>query len=322
MTHPLLRLAAGLALAGAGTALLAQPFPSKPIRIIVAFPPGGGTDIVARTIAPKLTDAVGQQVVVDNRAGASGLLGTELAAKAAPDGHTIFMGTMGNLSVNPLLFPKTPIDTARDFAPLTQAVSVTFILYAHPSFPVKTVKDLIDLAKTRPGQINYASSGAGGAPHLAAELLNSMAGIKMVHIAYKGSGPSFVDVLGGQVPLTMDSLTQGLPYVQSGRLRAVATLGPKRSPVLPNVPTVGETLKGYEVVNWFGLVAPAATPRDVINRLYTEIVKILRMPDIKERLSSQGADPVGNSPEEFGAFMKAETAKWARVIKEANIHAD
>jgi tripartite-type tricarboxylate transporter receptor subunit TctC len=201
-------------------------------------------------------------------------------------------------------------------------VSVTFILYVHPSFPVKTVRELINLVKSRPGQINYASSGAGGAPHLAAELLNSMAGIKMVHIAYKGSGPSFIDVLGGQVPLTMDSLTQGLPYVQSGRLRAVATLGPKRSPVLPDVPTVGETVKGYEVVNWFGLVAPAGTPREVLNRLHGEIVKILRMPDIKERLSSQGADPVGSSQEEFGAFMKSESAKWARVIKEANIRAD
>jgi tripartite-type tricarboxylate transporter receptor subunit TctC len=201
-------------------------------------------------------------------------------------------------------------------------VSVTFMLYVHPSFPVKSVKDLIALTKAHPGKINYASSGSGGAPHLAAELFNSLAGVKMVHIAYKGSGPSFIDVLGGQVPLTMDSLTQGLPYVKSGRLRALATLGPARSPVLPEVPTVGETLKGYEVVNWFGLVAPAATPRDVISRLHSEIVKILRMPDIKERLSSQGADPVGSSPEEFGAFMKSEAAKWARVIKEANIRAD
>lgn len=320
--HRLPYLLATLALISVSTAPHAQSFPTKPVRIIVAFPPGGGTDIVARTIAPKLSDVFGQQVVVDNRAGASGLLGTELAAKAPPDGHTIFMGTLGNLSVNPLLFPKAPFDVARDFAPLTQAVSVTFILYVHPSFPVKTVKELINLVKSRPGQINYASSGAGGAPHLAAELLNSMAGMKMVHIAYKGSGPSFIDVLGGQVPLTMDSLTQGLPYVQSGRLRAVATLGPKRSPVLPDVPTVGETLKGYEVVNWFGLVAPAATPREVLNRLHGEIVKILRMPDIKERLSSQGADPVGSSQEEFGAFMKSETAKWTRVIKEANIRAD
>ena len=311
-----------LALAGAATGLLAQPFPNKTVRIIVPFPPGGGVDIVARTISPKLSEALGQQVVVDNRAGASGIVGTDLAAKAAPDGHTIFMGTLGNISVNPLLFPKLPFDIGRDFAPLTQAVAVTFMLYVHPSVPVKSVKDLIALAKSRPGQINYASSGGGGAPHLAAELFNSMAGVKMVHIAYKGSGPSFIDLLGGQVPLTFDSLTQGLPYVKSGRLRAVATLGPARTPVLPDVPIVGDTLKGYEVVNWFGVMVPAATPRDVINRLHVEIVKVLRMPDIRERLSSQGADPVGSSPEEFGAFMKAETAKWARVIKEANIRAD
>ena len=311
-----------IALAGAASALLAQPYPAKPVRIIVPFPPGGGLDIVARTISPKLSEALGQQIVIDNRGGASGLLGTELAAKAAPDGYTIFMGTLGNLSVNPLLFPKAPFDIARDFTPLTQAVAVTFMLYTHPSFPVKTVRELIAIAKARPGQINYASSGAGGAPHLAAELFNSVAGVKLVHVPYKGSGPSFIDLLGGQIPLTFDSLTQGLPYVNSGRLRAVATLGPKRTPVLPQVPTVEETLAGYVVVNWFGLVAPAATPRDVVNRLHTALVKVLRMPDIRERLSAQGADPVGSTMEEFGAFMKAETAKWALVIKAANIHVD
>jgi len=300
----------------------AQTFPSRPVRIIVAFPAGGGTDIVARTLSPKLSEALGQQVVVDNRGGASGLVGTELAAKSAPDGHTLFMGTLGNLSVNPLLFSKLPFDVARDFAPLTQAVSVTFMLYVHPSLPVKTVRDLITLAKSRPGSINYASSGSGGAPHLAAELFNSLAGIKMIHVPYKGSSPSFTDVLGGQVPITFDSLTQGLPYVKAGRLRAVATLGPKRTQVLPDVPTVNETLAGYEVVNWFGIVVPAGTPREVIARLHSEIVKILRMPDISERLSAQGSDPVGSSPDEFGAFMKSETAKWARVIKEANIRAD
>jgi tripartite-type tricarboxylate transporter receptor subunit TctC len=300
----------------------AQTFPSRPVRIIVAFPAGGGTDIVARTLSPKLSEALGQQVVVDNRGGASGLVGTELAAKSAPDGHTLFMGTLGNLSVNPLLFSKLPFDVARDFAPLTQAVSVTFMLYVHPSLPVKTVRDLITLAKSRPGSINYASSGSGGAPHLAAELFNSLAGIKMIHVPYKGSSPSFTDVLGGQVPITFDSLTQGLPYVKTGRLRAVATLGPKRTQVLPDVPTVNETLAGYEVVNWFGIVVPAGTPREVIARLHSEIVKILRMPDISERLSAQGSDPVGSSPDEFGAFMKSETAKWARVIKEANIRAD
>ena len=317
-----LRTVITVMLAAVSPALFAQAFPSKPVRIIVAFPPGGGTDIVARTMSPKLTDLLGQQVVVDNRAGASGLVGTELAAKAAPDGHTIFMGTLGNLSVNPLLFPKAPFDVARDFAPLTQAVAVTFMLYVNPYVPVKTVKDLITLVKSRPDGVNYASSGSGGAPHLAGELFNSLAHIKMIHVPYKGSSPSFVDVLGGQVPLTFDSLTQGLPYIKSGKLRGVATLGPVRTPVLPDVPTVGETLKGYEVVNWFGIVAPAATPRDVIARLHTEIVKVLRMPDIKERLSAQGADPVGSSPEEFGAFMKSESAKWARVIKEANIRAD
>lgn len=320
--HRWTRFTLALALVSAVPVTLAQSFPTKPVRIIVAFPAGGGTDIVARTISSKLSEALGQQVVIDNRGGASGLLGTELAAKAAPDGYTLFMGTLGNLSVNPLLFPKVPFDVARDFAPLTQAVAVTFMLYVHPSFPVKSVRDLVALAKARGASINYASSGSGGAPHLAAELFNSLAGVKMVHVPYKGSGPSFIDLLGGQVPLTFDSLTQGLQYVKTGRLRAVATLGPARTPVLPDVPTVGDTLKGYEVVNWFGLVAPAATPREVINRLHSEIVKVLRLPDIKERLVAQGTDPVGSTSDDFGAFMKAETAKWARVIKEANIRAD
>jgi len=316
------RIVTALALAATAASAIAQPYPSKPVRIIVAFPPGGGTDIVARTISPRLSEALGQQVVVDNRAGAAGVVGTEIAAKSPPDGYTLFMGTLGNLSVNPLLYPKLPFDVTRDFAPLMQVVAVTFMLYVHPSFPVKTVKDLVALAKSRPGQINYASSGAGGAPHLAAELFNAMAGVKMIHIPYKGSALSFTDVMGGQVPLTFDSLTQGLPYVQGGRLRAVATLGPKRTAVLPDVPTVGETLRGYEVVNWFGLVIPAATPRDIVTRLHAEILKILRMPDIHDRLVSLGSDPVGSTPEEFGAFMKSETAKWARVIKEANIRAE
>jgi len=320
--RPPLQIALALMLAGASPCALAQAFPAKPVRIIVAFPPGGGTDIVARTISPKLSEFLGQQVVIDNRSGAAGIVGTDLAAKSPPDGYTIFMGTLGNLSVNPLLYPKLPFDVARDFAPLTLVVAVTFMLYSHPSFPVATVKDLIALAKSRPGHVNYASSGIGGAPHLGAELFNSMAGVKMVHIAYKGSGPSFTDLLGGQVPITFDSMVQGLPYVKSGKLRAVATLGPKRSPVLPAVPTVGETLPGYEVVNWFGTVVPAATPRDVVMRLHTEMVKVLRLPEIRERLIAQGTDPVGNSTEEFGAFMKSETAKWAKVIKEADIRAE
>jgi len=306
------------------TSLLApaQPFPSRPVRIIVGFPPGGGTDIVARTLSPRLSEALGQPVVIDNRGGASGLVATELAAKSAPDGYTLFMGTLGNLSVNPLLFPKIPFDVARDFAPVTQVVSVTFMLYVHPSLPVKTVRQLIVLAKERAGQLNYASSGSGGAPHLAAELFNSLAGVKLVHIPYKGSGPSFTDLLSGQVPITFTTLTQGLQYVKSNRLRAVATLGPARTPVLPDVPTVSETLPGYEVVNWFGLVVPVMTSRDVVARLHDDFIKVLQTPEVKEKLVAQGTDPVGNTPEEFGAFMKAETAKWARVIREANIRAD
>jgi tripartite-type tricarboxylate transporter receptor subunit TctC len=306
------------------TSLLApaQPFPSRPVRIIVGFPPGGGTDIVARTLSPRLSEALGQPVVIDNRGGASGLVATELAAKSAPGGYTLFMGTLGNLSVNPLLFPKIPFDVARDFAPVTQVVSVTFMLYVHPSLPVKTVRQLIVLAQERAGQLNYASSGSGGAPHLAAELFNSLAGVKLVHIPYKGSGPSFTDLLSGQVPITFTTLTQGLQYVKSNRLRAVATLGPARTPVLPDVPTVSETLPGYEVVNWFGLVVPVMTSRDVVARLHDDFIKVLQTPEVKEKLVAQGTDPVGSTPEEFGAFMKAETAKWARVIREANIRAD
>ena len=306
----------------ASNAVYAQAWPNKPVRILIAFPPGGAIDIVARIMGPRLSESIGQPVLVENRPGAGGLLGTELAAKAAPDGHTVFFGTLGNLSVNPLLYPKLPFDIDRDFAPLTQVVSTTFMLYVNPASPVKTVNDLIALAKSRPGTLNYSSSGNGGAPQLAAELFNSMAGVKMVHIPYKGSNQSVTDVIGGQVQLTFDSLALGLPYVKAGKLRAVATLGPKRISQLPDVPSVSETLPGYEVTNWFGMVVPAATPRDIIARLYGEILKVLRLPEVRNSLIAQGTEPVGSSPEEFRAFMKSEAAKWARVIKEANIRAD
>jgi tripartite-type tricarboxylate transporter receptor subunit TctC len=318
-------------LIGAATGLLAaavcgiagaQPYPVKPVRMIVAFPPGGGTDLVARIVGPRLGDALGQTVIIDNRAGASGLVGTEVAAKAPPDGYTLFLGTLGNLSVNPLLFGKLAFDIERDLQPITNVVAVTFMLYVHPSVPVKTVRDLIALAKSRPGEINFASSGAGGAPHLGAELFNLLAGVRMVHVPYKGSGPSFSDLLGGHVPVTFDSLVQGLQYVKDGRLRAVATLGARRSPVLPEVPTVGESLPGYELTNWFGLVTQSAVPRDIVARINGEMVKVLRQPDVRERLLALGAEPVGDTPEQFGAFMKDETRKWGRVIREAKIRAD
>jgi tripartite-type tricarboxylate transporter receptor subunit TctC len=292
------------------------------VRIIVAFPPGGGVDIVARAVGPKLTEIWRQQVIVDNRAGASGMIGTEFAARAAPDGHTIFIGTLGNLAVNPHLFPKMAVDPLRDFVPVTLLVAVHFVMVAHPSLPARNVKELIALARARPGQINYSSSGAGGAPHLGGELFKVMAKVDLVHVPYKGSGPSFQDLLGGHVSMTFDSLVQSLPYIKSGKLKALAVLGKMRSPLLPEVPTVAETVPGYDLTNWFGLVAPAATPREIIAKLNEDWAKVLLNPEVRTKLSGMGADVVGNKPEEFGAFMKAETAKWAKLVKEAHIRAE
>ncbi len=300
-----------------------QAFPVKPVRIIVAFPPGGGTDIVARIVGQKLGESWGQQVVVENRAGASGVIGTEVAARAAPDGYTWFMGTMGNLTVNQYLYQKMPVDPQRDLTALSQVVAVHFVMVSHPSLPAKNVKELIALAKAQPGKINYASSGPGGAPHLAGELLKSMAGIDLVHIPYKGSGPSFTDLLGGQVSLTFDSLLQALPYIKAGKLNALAVLGSKRSPLLPQVPTVSESgVPGYELTNWFGLVVPAATPRDLVTRFQGDVSKVLAQPDVRDKLQAMGADVIGSMPDRFAAFMRAETAKWGKVIKAANIRAE
>lgn len=320
------RLAAGILAALAAAAsqgAFAQAFPAKPVRIVVAFPAGGGTDIVARIIAPKLADLWGQQVIVDNRAGASGVIGTEFAARSVPDGHTLFLGTMGNLTVNQHLMPNMPVDPVRDFAPVTQVVAVPFVLVANPSLPARDVRELIALARARPGQINYSSSGAGGAPHLAGELFKSMAKVNLVHVPYKGSGPSFQDLLGGQVSLTFDSLVQALPYIRSEKLRALAVLGEARSPLLPDVPTVAESgLSGYELTNWFGLVAPAATPRETLMRIHADVTKVLQDPAVPEKLSAMGATVIGNTPEQFGAVMREDSAKWARLIKETGIRAD
>jgi len=300
----------------------AQSFPAKPVRIVVAFPPGGGIDIVARLMGPKLTDIWNQPVVVENRPGASGVIGTEAAARSAPDGYTVFFGTLGNFTANQYLYPKMAVDPLRDMAPLTQVAAVHFVMIAHPSLPARNVKELIALAKARPGQINYSSSGPGGAPHLATELLKSMAGINLVHIPYKGSGPSFVDLLAGQVSLTSDSLLQALPYIKAGRLRALAVLSQKRVQLLPDVPASVETLPGFELTNWYGMAVPAATPRDIVNRLYGDLSKVMQQPDFRDRVSGMGADVIGNTPEQFAAFMKAESTKWGRVIKEANIKAE
>jgi len=322
MRKPGLGLAALLAFVATASGALAQAFPSKPVRIVVAFPAGGGTDIVARLLAPKLTETWEQQVIVDNRAGASGVIGTEFAARSAPDGTTLFLGTLGNLAVNQHLYPKMTVDPLRDFAPVTQVVAVHFVMVANPSLPARNVGELIALAKSRPGQINYSSSGPGGAPHLAGELLKSMAKVDIVHVPYKGSAPSFQDLLGGRVSFTCDSLVQALPYIRDGRLVALAVLGAARSPLLPGVPTVGETLPGYELTNWFGLVAPAATPRAAVAKIHGDVVKVLRDPAITEKLSGMGATAIGNEPNEFGAIMRADSEKWGKLIHEANIKAE
>src|SRR5258708_5436892 len=280
--------------AATGADALAQTFPAKPVRIVVAFPPGGGTDIVARLLAPRLTQAWAQQVIVDNRAGASGVIGTEFAARSAPDGHTLFMGTLGNLAVNPHLIAKMPVDPLRDFAPVTQVVAVHFVMVAHPSLPARNVDELIALARSRPGEINYSSSGPGGAPHLAGELFKSMAKVNLVHV----------------------------PYIREQRLVGLAVLGAARSPLLPGVPTVAESLPGYELTNWFGLVAPAAVPGAIIARIHADVVKVLQDAGIAERLSAMGATAVGNTPEQFGAAMRADSEKWGRLIREANIRAE
>jgi len=285
--------------------------------------PGGGVDIVARLVGPKLSDIYGQQVVVDNRAGAAGVIGTELAARAAPDGYTWLMATMGNLAVNRHLYAKMTVDPVRDLAPVTQVVAVHFVMVAHPSLPASNVKALIALAKTQPEKITYASSGAGGAPHLAGALFNSMANVKLAHVPYKGSGPSFVDLLGGHVMLTFDSMLQALPYIKSSRLKVLAVLGPKRAPQLPQVPTISESgLPGYELTNWFGLTLPGGTSRDLVTRVHGDVSKVLQQPDVREKLVEMGADVVASSPQDFATFLAAESAKWAKVIKEADIKAE
>jgi tripartite-type tricarboxylate transporter receptor subunit TctC len=310
------------ALACASIAAGAQTYPARPLRIVLGFPPGGGVDLVARILAPRLTESLGQPVIIDNRPGANGLIGTEIAARAAPDGHTLFLGTTGNLSVNPTLYPSSKLDIDRAFAPVTQVSSVPFLLYLHPALPPRTVAEFVAFAQARPGKIHFYSGGVGGLPHLAGELLNNVAGLKTVHVPYKGAAPGLTDLIGGQVQYGFGAVAVGLPHVKAGRLLALATTGPKRLALRPEIAAMNETLSGFEVVNWFGMVVPAGTPRQIIARLHAELTTAMSLPEIARKLIAQGTDPVGSSPEAFGAFMKAETGKWAQVIKSADIRAD
>jgi tripartite-type tricarboxylate transporter receptor subunit TctC len=300
----------------------AQSYPTKPVRLIVPFPPGSGVDIVSRIVSPRLGEALGQQVVVDNRAGAGGIVGAEIAAKAAPDGYNLFMATAGILTVVPLL-SKVSYGVARDFMPVTLVASVPSMLVVHPAMPVKTLKDLIALAKAKPGAINYASTGSGTLPHLAAELLKREAKIDIVHVPYKGSGPAMTDLLGGHVDMFFGNMLSVVPLVKSGKLRALAVTSLKRSPVAPQVPTVAELgFPGFEAGTWFGLLVPTGTPTDIVARLHADMVKALHHPDVEQHLAEQGATAIGNTPEAFGRYIASETEKWKRVLPSSGVRTE
>ena len=301
----------------------AQSYPSKPVRMIVPFPAGGATDIVGRLIAQKLTESWGQQVIVDNRGGAGGTIGSDSAAKAAPDGYTMLVGTSSTHAVAPSLYSRLAYDPVRDFAPVTLIANATILLAIHPSLPARSVRDLIAIAKKEPDALSFASSGNGGISHLVGEQFKAVAGVRMLHVPYKGDSPALIDLVSGQVHLMFGTAVSFLPYVKSGRLNALAVTNPNRSPIVPNVPTVAESgLPGFEALQWFGVLVPAGTPRDVVAKLNADIVRAVRLPDVRERMTSLGAEVVGSTPEQFAAFQKADTAKWAKVVKQSGAKID
>lgn len=308
-------------LASSGAA--AQTYPNKAIRFIVPFPPSGGNDVMARIIGQKLSENVGQQVVIDNRGGAGGNIGSELAAASLPDGYTILMGHIGTIAINPALYPKLRYDPIKDFSPVILVATAQNILVVHPSLPVKSVNDLISLAKARPGQLNYVSGGTGGAGHIAGELLKTLAKVDIVHVPYKGAGPALTDLLAGHVQLMITNMPAAMPHIRANKLVALGVTGARRSQLAPDLPTIAESgVPGYELTNWFGVLAPAATAREVINKLNGEIEKGLRTKEMRDRLAANGAEAVGGTPEQFAKHIKAEIGKWAKIIKEAGIRAD
>jgi tripartite-type tricarboxylate transporter receptor subunit TctC len=303
-------------------AAMAQTFPTRAIRIIIGFPPGGAIDTIARVMAPKMAADLGQSVVVENKPGAGGVIGMQSVARAEPDGYTVFMGTMGNFSITPAIVKDLPYSVEKDFSPVTEVASSGFVIYVNPELPIKTVPELIAYAKANPGKLNFSSSGNAGLPHMAGEMFASAAGIKMTHVPYKGSSPSVNDVVAGQVQLTFEAVAVGLQHVNAGRLRALATMGPQRLAVLPNVPTVAETIPGFNVTNWFGMAVPAGTPVDRIARIQKSVADALKQPDVLTTLKSLGVDPVGDSPAQFGAYIQQELNRWQKVIAEGNIKLD
>ena len=320
--HPCLLRAAALALCISGSAALAQGYPAGPVRVIVPFPPGGGVDGTGRLISQKLTEALGKQFVVDNRPGANGMIGSELAAKSAKDGHTLMVNG-ANFVTTPSLYDKSTYDPIRDFEAVSLVALAPNVLVVHPSLPAKSVKELIALAKSRPGQVNYAGSGSGSTPHLAAELFNTLAKVTMVHVPYRGTGPAIVGLMSGEASVMFMPTTNAVPLVKSGRLRALAVTSRERVAALPELPTVSESgLKGYESSQWYGVLAPTGTPAEILNLLNAHIAKIMQAPDMKQRLTAEGLVTVGSTRDQFAAHIRAEAAKWAKIIKASGAKVD
>lgn len=305
----------------ASAATPAQTYPDRPIRLIVGFPPGGAADFLARVAAEHLSNGIGQQVVVDNRGGAGGLIATEIAVRGTPDGYTLLFTSIPHV-INPHLYRKARYDAIKDFTPVIQFVSVPLMMAASPSLPAKSVKEFIALAKAKPGQLNYGSAGSGSSSHLAMELFKSMAKVELTHVPYKGTGPLIVDMLGGQIGVTIASAVPLTPQVKGGRLRALGVTSPKRSVAFPDVPAIAETVPGYEVVNWFGVLAPAGTPKPIVSRLNAELDKALQSPQLVKMLNSRTAEVVGGSPEAFAKTIRSDSAMWGRIVKQSGARVD
>jgi len=308
-------LAVALGLAALAPHAFAQNYPTKPLRMVVPFAPGGPTDLLARLVAQKLGENLGQQVIVDNRGGAGGTIGSENVARATPDGYTMLLGHIGVFAVNPTLYPKLAYDVQKDFAPVSLVADIPYGMVTHPALPAQTVPELIKLARSSPKQLLYGSGGSGGASHLAGAYFGMLAKIDITHVAYKGAGPALVDLLAGETSMMITGLTPLMPHISAGRLRLLAVGNPKRLAILPKVPTIGESLKGYEVTQWYGIAVPAQTPREIIARLNKGITTLMAENDVREKLSAGGADPLTSTPEAFGTFIRTEIARWAPVVK-------
>ena len=320
--HRLPVLLIALALALTPSVGLSQAYPNKPVKVIVTFPPGGTPDIYGRVLSQELSNLWKQAVIVENKAGASGTIGTDFVAKAMPDGYTLLFAADASITIAPLLYSKNPYDPVKDLAPIVNAASGPFVIMAHPSFPANNIKELLALAKAQPGKLSYASSGAGGQQHLTMETIKSMGGIDMLHIPYKGFGQGVTDVLANQVPLIVGGITASIGLTQSGKLKALGITGTKRSNFFPNVGTVAETLPGFEITAWYGFMAPAGTPRDVISKINEDVVNIIKRPDFQARLARDAIDPVGNTPEQFAAQIKTDLAMWTKIVKAAGAKLD